>query len=335
VTRRPRILAIAFAAVYLPVLLAPLVATGDPDRQQRDIPLVPPVPVHVIDAAGRLHAPFVYRVVALPDRFSAYGEDPSVRYPVRWFPPSEPYTLLGLPMRHRLIGVDAPGRLLLLGTDQFGRDEWSRLVMGARISLVAGPLAAALTVSIALVLGGFAGVRGGLADATIMRAAELCLVLPWLYLLFAVRAALPLHLEPDRVFLLLVGIIGLVGWARPARLVRGVVLSAREREFVTAAESAGASPARVLLRHVLPQAATVALVQAAILVPQYIVAEVTLSFLGLGVAEPVPSWGNMLAVLQRYSVIVSSWWLFAPAVALVPVTLLYYALAETLRRRWS
>src|SRR5262245_13325380 len=330
---RRRILAAAFAAVYFVVFASPFVPPHDPVRQYRDFSFAPPVPIHLIDESGALHWPFVYRLAPLPGSAGGYGQDPAARYPLRWFVPAEPYTLFGVRVAHRLVGVDEPARLFLLGTDQFGRDQWSRLLVGARVSLVAGPLAALLSIALALVVGGCGGFFGGVVDEAVMRAAELCLVLPWLYLLFAVRAVLPLHLEPDRVFLLIVLIVGLVGWARPARLVRGIVLSARERDFVVAARGLGGSPAYVLGRHVLPQAAGVALVQAAILVPQYILAEVTLSFLGLGVAEPMPSWGNMLAVLQRYGAIVSYWWLLAPAVALIPVTLLYYALAETLRRR--
>src|SRR5207247_9851809 len=138
---------------------------------------------------------------------------------------------------------------------------------------------------------------------------ELFLALPWLYLLFAVRSILPLHLAPACADLLLVAVIGAVGWARPARLIRGMVLSARGREHVLAARAFGATDLYLLRRHVLPQTAGVVFTQLAVLVPQYILAEVTLSFFGLGVAEPVASWGNMLAVAQRHEVLMSYWWM--------------------------
>jgi peptide/nickel transport system permease protein len=166
-----------------------------------------------------------------------------------------------------------------------------------------------------------------------MRTGELFVALPWLYLLFAVRAVLPLHIAGWQVFLLLVAVMGLIGWARPARLIRGVVLSAKERNFVLAARGFGASDFYLLSRHILPQASGVILTQLALLVPQYVLAEVTLSFLGLGVSEPTPSWGSLLSSLQQYYVLSSYWWMFLPAVLLVPVFLLYYAAANALQER--
>jgi peptide/nickel transport system permease protein len=141
---------------------------------------------------------------------------------------------------------------------------------------------------------------------------------------------LPLHIDPGRTFLLLVTVIGVVGWARPARLIRGMVLSARQRDHVLAARGFGATDLYLLRRHVLPQTAGVVLTQLAVLIPRYVLAEVTLSFFGLGVTEPVPSWGNMLAAVQRYDVMTSYWWMFLPGIALTPVFLLYYALADAL-----
>jgi peptide/nickel transport system permease protein len=166
-----------------------------------------------------------------------------------------------------------------------------------------------------------------------MRVAELFLALPWLYLLFALRAFLPLSLSPLKAFFLIVAVIGAVGWARPARLVRGVVLSAKERDFVRAARGFGATNGYLLRRHILPETSSVLLTQAAILIPQYVLAEMTLSFLGLGVPEPAPSWGNLLSNLQQYSVLVSYWWMYLPALAMVPFFLGYLGLASSLQER--
>jgi peptide/nickel transport system permease protein len=144
--------------------------------------------------------------------------------------------------------------------------------------------------------------------------------------------ALPLHIAPSDAFLLVLSVIGVIGWARPARLVRGVVLGASRRDYVVAARSLGASDLHIMTRHLWPAVTGIALTQAVLLVPQYVLAEVTLSFFGLGVAEPVPSWGNMLAGLQRYEVLSSYWWMFLPGLALIPVFLLYYALADALHQ---
>jgi peptide/nickel transport system permease protein len=166
-----------------------------------------------------------------------------------------------------------------------------------------------------------------------MRTSEIFAALPWLYLLLALRAFLPLHMSPAETFLLLITVIGVLGWSRPARLARGIVLSAKERNYVVAARGFGATEWYLLRRHVLPQTRAVILTQAAVLIPQYILAEVTLSFLGLGVADPVPSWGNMLSALQQYSVLASYWWMIIPGFLLVPVFLSYHVLAQSLDLR--
>lgn len=178
-----------------------------------------------------------------------------------------------------------------------------------------------------------AGYYGGWRDELLMRIAELFLALPWLYLLFALRAFLPLAVSPFDAFLLVVVVIGFVGWARPARLVRGVVLTVKERDFVRAARGFGASNFYLLRRHIFPETAGVLLTQAAILVPQFVLAEMTLSFLGLGVPEPAASWGNLLASLQQYSVLVSYWWMYLPALVIVPFFLGYLGLASALQER--
>jgi peptide/nickel transport system permease protein len=184
-------------------------------------------------------------------------------------------------------------------------------------------------------MGVVAGFYGGGIDALIMRCVELVLALPWLYLLLAMRALLPLKTSPVQAFLLLIIVIGLVGWARPARLIRGIVLSTKECKHMLAARSFGASDVYLLRRHILPEIWGLVLTQAALLVPQYVLAEVTLSFLGLGVGEPTPSWGGMLTALQQYHVVVSKWWMFFPGIILIPVILGYGLLSEFLRNKYA
>jgi peptide/nickel transport system permease protein len=323
----------ALAAVHLGALAAPFLAPYRPTRQNRTMPYAPPTRVRFVDAAGRFHLrPFVYPLADTGGPAPGYEEDRSRPFALRFLVRGEPAPGAARGPLH-LFGVDEPARVFLLGTDGFGRDQLSRLLHGARISLFAGLLATALSLGAGWLLGTAAGFSGRWVDALVMRGADLFLALPWLYLLFAIRALLPLHVSPAQTFLLLVAVIGLVDWARPARLVRGIVLSARERNYVLAARGFGASALYIIRRHVAPQTLGVLLTQGSLLVPQYVLAEVTLSFLGLGVSEPVPSWGNMLAPLQQYHVLASYWWMWAPGLALVPVFIGYFALSEALQAR--
>jgi peptide/nickel transport system permease protein len=328
-------IAVVLVSLHLVVLVAGFAAPYDPVEQARTLPFAPPSRLHVVDVNGQFHLrPFVYALVPDPDNFDAYVEDTSRRFTLRMMVVGSSYTLLpGVESRRHLFGVEAPARLSLLGTDGFGRDVLSRLLHGGRVSIGAGLVATLCALLVGLAFGTLAGFFGGRIDTVLMRAADLFMAIPWLYLLFAVRAALPLQLDTRATFLLLVAVLGVAGWARPARLVRGIVLSARERTYVTAARGFGARPAYLLRRHVLPQTFGVVLTQAGLLVPQYILAEVTLSFLGLGVGEPTPSWGAMLGTLQQYSVLTSYWWMFAPAVALVAVAVSYHALTSIVHER--
>jgi peptide/nickel transport system permease protein len=328
-------MAALLGGLHLMVLLAGFAAPYDPVEQARVLPFAPPSRLHFVDANGGFHLrPFVYALNPDPDNFDAYVEDTTQRFPVRMLVAGSSYVLLpGLESRIHLFGVDAPARIALLGTDGFGRDVLSRLLHGGRISIGAGLLATFCALFAGVGFGTIAGFFGGRIDSAIMRLADLFMAVPWLYLLFAVRAALPLHLDTRATFLLLVAVLGIVGWARPARLIRGIVLSARERTYVTAARGFGAEAPYLLRRHILPQTLGVVLTQAGLLVPQYILAEVTLSFLGLGVGEPTPSWGAMLGSLQQYSVLTSYWWMFTPAIALVVVAISYYALTSMMHER--
>jgi peptide/nickel transport system permease protein len=280
---------------------------------------------------GHFHVrPFIYALRVREGYFDEYEEDTSRLIPLRFLVPGARYKLWGvLPANRHLFGVHG-SRVYFLGTDGFGRDQFSRLLYGGQISLLAGLLGASATLLFGGLVGIFAGFYGGWRDTVLMRLSELFLALPWLYLLFALRAFLPLAVSPLNAFFLVIVALATVGWARPARLVRGVVLSAKERDFVRAARGFGARDGYLLRRHIVPETRGVLLTQAAILVPQFVLAEITLSFLGLGIPEPVPSWGNLLAILQQYSVLVSYWWIYLPAVAIVPFFVGYQGLANAL-----
>jgi peptide/nickel transport system permease protein len=325
--------ALAFVAfLHGVVMLAGFVAPYDPTSQNREFPFAAPTHLHFVDGQGHFHLrPFIYQSVSLPGGVNEYEESRNVQYSVLFFVRGEKYKIAGPISSHvHLFGAEAPAQIFLAGTDNYGRDQFSRVLYGGRISLAAGLFATLVSLLIGSLVGIMAGFYGRWIDESIMRLTELFLVLPWLYLLLGVRSFLPLHLSPAQTFLLLVSVIGTIGWARPARLIRGVVLSVKNRKYVLASRGFGGSDGYILRRHVLPHTYGILLTQAALLVPQYVVAEVTLSFFGLGLSEPSPSWGNLLASLQQYNVLVSHWWMFAPALALVVCCLGYLLVANAI-----
>lgn len=310
-------------AIHLIALAAPLLSPYDPTAQFREYALAPPTVPRLVDSAG-WHLPFVHPLIADHKDYGVYRADRDRRTPLGLF-------VRDGSGRLRLLGAPS-GHVFLLGTDAFGRDVFSRLLYGARLSLLTGLAAALAAVGLGLLLGGLAGYFGGWTDTLVMRSVELGLALPWLYLLLAVRAVLPLRIDPQQVFVLMLLLVGVLAWPRPARLVRGEVLKEREAPYVLASRGFGAGHVQILRRHLMPGALSVARVQCLLLVPQCIVAEVTLSFFGLGVVEPAPSLGNLLAPLQNLGVSTGRPWLLAPAIVLALVVLGYQRLVHATGR---
>ncbi|HET9399788.1 MAG TPA: ABC transporter permease [Candidatus Acidoferrales bacterium] len=325
--------AIALLGCHLFILFPGFFAPYNPIEQNRDFPYRPPELPRLRDAAGNWHVrPFIY--AATGDDAGTPARQAAV--PIHFFVSGARYQIAGsLHSRYHLFGTENGARVFLLGTDELGRDQLSRLLYGARISLFAGILATALSLAIGLAVGTFAGYYGGVAGAAVVRVADFFIALPWIYLLLAVRAFLPLRLGAGWSFAVIVIVLGFIGWARQARIVRSVVLAARERGFVRAARGFGASDFYLLRRHVVPQTFGVLLTQATILIPQYVIAETTLSFFGLGMSEPHASIGNLLSALQHYDVLVSYWWMYVPAVVLVPLCLGYSAVASAVHDRFG
>jgi len=324
---------LAIVVLHGIVACAGFFAPYDPTEQDRERPYLPPMRIHLVDTQRHFHfRPFFYAEQLRVGSSDQFEERSQQAIPLHFFVTGARYHLLGLlPSCTHFFGAEA-SRVYLLGSDAYGRDQLSRILYGGQVSLLAGLLGASLTLFFGVLIGGTAGFYGGWRDGLLMRVAELFIALPWLYLLFALRAFLPLSVSPIQAFFLIIVVIGAVGWARPARLVRGLVLSAKERDYARAARGFGARDGYLLRRHILPATSSVILTQAAILVPQFVLAEMTLSFLGLGVPEPVPSWGSLLASLQQYSVLVSYWWMYLPALAIVPFFLGYLGLASALQQ---
>ena len=332
---RPAVAAAALLAVlYLLALGAPFLAPYPPDRMDRERFYHPPQRLHWVDAAGRWHLrPFVYATRLADARELRYAEDRTQRVEVRWLAPGEPYRIAGVIPAHRhLFGAEGGRSLFLLGADGYGRDVLSRLLYGARVSLGVGLIGIAISFGLGLLLGGLSGYLGGWVDALIMRSSELLLSIPGLYLILALRTLFPIDLPSQQVYVAIVAILALIGWAALARVVRGLVLTIRTADYVAAAEALGMGRLRVLIRHILPNTASYVIVAATLAVPGYILAEVFLSFLGVGVQEPAASWGNMLNQARSLRVLDSfPWLLYAPGAAIFVTVLSFNVLGDGLR----
>lgn len=290
----------------------------------------PPMKIRFIDAkTGQfsLH-PFCYGTTMedgewLPDK--------DKKLPLRFFIHGMPYKLWNvIPTDIHFVGAE-DGPIFLLGTDEFGRDYLSRLFYGSMISLSVGFIGIIISFTLGMLVGGIAGFYGGRIDDVIMRLCEIMMSVPDFYLLLALAAALPPTLNPVAVYLMIIAILSFVGWAGMARIIRGMVLSVREREYVEAGRALGLNDIQLVTRHVLPSTFTYAIIAATMSVPGYILAESGLSFLGLGIRDPMASWGNMLAAAQNLTTLTTRPWILAPAVAIFFTTLAFNFLGDGLR----
>ncbi|MFS8783279.1 ABC transporter permease [Synechococcus sp. R6-6] len=347
---------------YACAIFAEFVAPYSPLESQPGGSLLPPTAIHFWDESGAWIGPHVYPTRQGPVDLET-GERPllvdtSRPAGIRLFVAGTPYRWLGLiPWDRHLFGTvplrpvaeagqvgsqiseEPPvARLHLLGTDDQGRDYFSRLVYGGRVSLFIGLVGIGISFPIGLLVGAISGYLGGWVDTLLMRLAEVLMSIPTLYLLVSLAAVLqvnPLTGVPfsnAERFLVIVVILSFVGWAGLARVIRGQVLSLRERDFVQAARVAGAGSLYLLVRHILPQTTTYVVISATLAVPGYIVAESVLSLIGLGIQQPDASWGNMLSLATNASVIILQPWLvLAPTLMVVLTSLSFNLLGDGLR----
>jgi peptide/nickel transport system permease protein len=354
---------IILVILYTISIGAEFIAPYSPYESQKDGSLLPPTAIHFNDPKGVFLGPHVYPITQGPTELKTGDRelkiDQTKPSPIKFFVTGTPYQLFkvqlpqfpqlgaakpskkpaqdivlfpGIEGRLHLFGTSGPGQINLLGTDEQGRDQFSRLVYGSRISMFIGLVGILISFPLGTLIGGIAGYFGGWTDNILMRVVEVLMTIPELYLLVALAAVLPPGISSSQRFLLIVIITSFIRWAGLARVIRGQVLSIKEREFVQAAKVLGAHPLYIITRHVLPQTATYLITSTTLAIPGFIISESVLSLIGLGIQQPDPSWGNMLSIGGNTSILTFQPWLvWPPAVLITLVVLSFNLLGDGLR----
>ncbi len=321
--------------LYLLGVFCEFVSPYDPEARHIKYVFAPPQRIHFFDSRGFHLRPFVYDMKSAIDRETlrkTFREDPSRQFRVRLLARGEKYKLWGLWGGDvHLFGVEGEGTLFVLGTDRMGRDVLSRVLYGARVSLSIGLIGVLLSLLMGLILGGVSGYYGGAADVVIQRLIELLRSFPSIPLWMALSAALPPHWSPLKVYFGITIILSFVGWTGLARVVRGKLLSLREEEFALAALISGASEMTVIVKHLLPSFLSHIIVSITLSIPQMILAETALSFLGVGLRPPVTSWGVLLQEAQNVRTVALYPWLLLPVLFVIVAVLAFNFLGDGLR----
>jgi peptide/nickel transport system permease protein len=324
--------------IYIVAVFCEFVAPYDPEETFIRYKLAPPTNIHLIDSQGKLHFPFVYEIVRTRDPKTLrniYTENPDTIYPIKLFIHGTPYRfwgqwetdvhLFGLDVEHSEQGI------MLIGADRLGRDMFSRMIYGARISLSIGLVGVFLSLALGVVIGGVSGYYGGAIDTAIQRVIEFIRSIPTIPLWMGLSAALPATWPVIRIYFGITIILSLVSWTGMARVVRGRFLAMREEDFILAARLVGSSEPRIILVHMVPSFLSYIIASLTLSVPGMILSETGLSFLGLGLRAPAISWGVLLQEAQNVTSIALAPWVFWPAAAVVLTVLAFNFLGDGLR----
>jgi peptide/nickel transport system permease protein len=319
--------------LYLCALFADFVSPYLPQERNAQARFAPPQLVRFRDMDGNFQAPFVYGLERITDPETlrrTFEINPEEKYPVQFFAQGSTYKLLGL-FRTDIHLIWSEGPMHLLGTDDLGHDLFSRILYGSRISLSIGLVGVFITFTLGMLVGGLSGYLGGTVDTLVQRTIDLLISIPTIPLWMSLAAALPRDWPPLRIYLGIVVITSVIGWAGLARVVRGKLLALREEDFAMAARLAGARDMRIILRHLLPSFASYIIVSLTLSIPGTILGETSLSFIGLGLQPPVVSWGVLMQQAQNVVAIAHNPWLLFPALWIVVTVLMFNFLGDGLR----
>jgi len=317
-------------------IFADFFSPTDPSALNMQASFTPPSRVHFIDEDGKLHLrPFTYNqtIKLEPKTFRPiWTEDKSHRYEIKFFVRSWKYNLLGIiPTRWHLFGVEEGGELYLLGTDKMGRDLWGRACRAGRVSLSMGLFATLISIIVGSVLGIVSGYYGGWVDTLLQRFVEFMNSFPQLPLWMALTAVIPKTWDSGTIFVMMAIIFALLSWTVLAREVRGKAMAFRETEFILAAKEMGASDARIIFVHLYPNCLSHIIVVLTLMIPQIILAEAFLSFLGLGIQEPLVSWGFLMKNAQNLQTLGTHPWIMTPVIFIIIAVLGFNFLGDGLR----
>ena len=326
---------VVVALFYLMAIFAPFLSPYHHDQKFTKLRFAPPQRVHFFDEDGRLSRPFTYALkqhLDLETFALTYQEQKDTEYYVQFFAVGEPYRLLGLiPMERHLFGVEEGGSIFLCGTDTLGRDLLSRIMVGSQVSLSVPLVGTLVTIIIGTLLGIASGYFGRMIDHALQRFIEVLISFPRIPLWLAFSAAIPATWPSGWPYMGIVVAISLIGWGGLARVVRGKVLAYRNEEYVLAAEGVGAGTWRIITKHLLPGSLSHIIVVATLSVPELILAESSLSFLGVGVTPPMTSWGILLQGAQSVQALLHQPWLGLPAIYIIVIVLAFNFLGDGVR----
>jgi len=320
------------------VLFADFISPYHYATQQREFAFAPPTRIHFFSEDGFSLRPFSYAILRTQDPLTnkrIFQEDRSVKYPLRFFVRGEEYKFLGLFKTNiHLFGtgapVGSPGQIFLFGTDKFGRDIFSRTLIGGRISMGIGPISLIIALILGIFFGGISGYYGGGIDIFIQRVIEVVQSFPGLPIWLAL-AAIMKDWDATMAFFGIIVIFSFFGWTGIARVLRGQFLALREEEFALAAKAMGASTLRIIFRHLLPNTMSYLIVVSTLSIPGAIVGETTISFLGLGIRDPMTSWGLLLSQANSIPNLKFYPWLLIPGVFIIAAVIAFNFLGDALR----